>query len=548
MLYRDISRTLSTFLLGLTLPLLLPLAIAVYCEKIAGPEIYPQPPSAFAFFATIVITIFLALLFRFLGAKSTGQLFRREAILLVVLFYFVTGVIGGLPFYLNRTFTNPIDAFFETVSGVTTTGISVMQSKEYDKTTGEEVPIKQIFQCGARQMYSFFGTIAPVKNKITGEILYTGIEAVSPALLFWRSMTQWLGGCGIVVLFVAILPALGVGGKILFQTEVTGPTKESLVPRIKETASLLWKIYLGLTALEVFFLMVTNHKMSLFDAITVTFSTLSTGGFAPTNNNIGSYDNVATDIVVMIFMILGAINFSLYFFLWRGKFRKLNDPELKTFLLILLFSSLFAGWLLYGTTLKLLTGEHSTFTFGEALLHGAFQVISAQTTTGFVTVDFDIWPFPVLTLMLILMYIAGMAGSTSGGIKVIRLRMLWRIIIDKIESIFHPDTVRIYRVGTTAIDDRTAMSVLCFFMVSIGLSIIAVFLLILDGVDPETSLSAVACCINNIGLSFRMGGPTNSFAFLSNWSKIITAFIMIAGRLEFFALLLIFVPAFWRSK
>ncbi|NGX54446.1 MAG: Trk system potassium uptake protein TrkH [Chlamydiae bacterium] len=549
MLYREISRTLAVFLWGLAIPLAFPFFIAIYCERVAGPEVYPQPPSAFAFFATIVITILLGWLFRFLGRKSTGRIFRREALLMVLLFYFMTSFIGGLPFYLNKTFTNPIDAFYETVSGLTTTGATLMEGKQYNPETGKEIPITKTFVTGEPTTYSYYGTITPVIDSSTNKVLYTGIEAVSPALLFWRSMTQWLGGCGIVVLFVAILPALGVGGKILYQTEVTGPSKESLAPRIKETASHLWKIYLGLTVLEIILLMVTNSDVSLFDATTITFSTLSTGGFTPKNGSIGSFNNPYTDIVVMVFMVLGSISFSIYFFCLRGKFRRLNDPELKAFLIVVALASLFAAWNLSGLSATSIGGpEGSLFHFWEGLRYGAFQIISAFTSTGFVTANYDIWPFAIQLLMLILMFVGAMAGSTAGGIKMIRSQMLFRIIVDKIETIFRPDTVRTYRVGATTIDNRAAMTVLCFFMVVVILTITSTFLLVIDGVDPETSISTVACWINNVGIAFRMGSPADSFAFLTNFGKILGSFLMIAGRLEFFAVLIAFVPAFWRTK
>lgn len=550
MFYRDIARTLSLYLWGLIIPLTPSLAIAIYCERIAAPNKYPQPHCTAAFSATIVIAFLLGLFLRWLGRKASGRFYRREALLLVLLVYFLTPAIGALPFLFNKTFSNPVDAYFEITSGLTTTGATVMEGKRIDITTGEEFPITKTFITGGKVSYTYYGTIAPVVDPKNKEVLYQGIEAVSPALLFWRSLTQWLGGGGIVVLFVAILPALGVGGKVLYQTEVTGPSKESMAPRIKETASWLWKIYLGLTALQVLLLMVTNKKMPLFDAITITFCTLSTGGFTVHNGSIGYYNNIATDNVIILFMILGGTSFSIYFFLMRGKFNRLKDSELRMFLLIVLFTVLFAAWQLTGKTMTFLVGDHreTSYSFLEALRYGAFQVISAQTSTGFATANFDVWPFPIQTLMLVLMFIGAMAGSTSGGLKVVRQQMFFRILLNKIETIFRPDTVRTYRLGTATIDNNVAITVLCYFMIAASLSILSTFLLVVDGVDPETSLSTVGCMINNVGLAFRMGGPLDSFAFLSNGGKLLSCFLMIAGRLEFFALLIAFVPAFWRPN
>lgn len=531
----------------LLIPLSIPFFIAVYCEWIVGSEIYPQPPAAFAFFLTIILTTVLGVFFWFIGKHSTGHLYRREALLLVLLVYLLTPVIGSLPFFFNGTLSNPVDAVFEAVSGVTTTGASIMQAKKMNPGTGEEEPIKVSFVTGEKTTYTFYGTITPVIDPETGQVILSGLNAVSPALLFWRSFLQWLGGGGIIVLFVAILPALGVGGKILFQTEVTGPSKESMMPRIKETASKLWKIYLGLTILEIILLMLTNDAITFFDAVTISFSTISTGGFTVRDGGIAYFDSVYTDWVIIVFMILGSISFSIYFFCMRGKFGRLRDPELRLFLLIILFSVAIATWQLMGTTHHRLASTESVgnFNFWEALRYGAFQVISAQTSTGFTTANYNLWPFSVQVLMLVLFYVGGMAGSTAGGIKVIRQQTFFHIMLNKIESIYRPDTVRIYRIGTTTIDNRTATTVLCFFMVTASLAILGTFLLVLDGVDPETGLTTVSCMLNNTGIAFRMAA--DSFAYLSDWGKILSCFWMIAGRLEYFAVLIAFVPAFWKT-
>jgi len=331
---------------------------------------------------------------------------------------------------------------------------------------------------------------------------------------------------------------------------VTGPSKESMLPRIKETASQLWKIYLALTVAEIILLLVTNHAMPVFDAITISFSTISTGGFTPRSGGIGHYHNIETNLVVIVFMILGSISFSLYFFCMRGKFRRLNDSELKTFLTIIFFACLIAAWQLTGHVQSLLdtVDPGNKFNLTEALMFGSFQVISAQTSTGFSIANYDLWPFSVQVLLLVVMYIGGMAGSTAGGIKIVRYQTFFKIMLNKIESIYRPDIVRSHRIGTTVIDNRTATTVLCFFMIVAALSILGTFLLVLDGIDPETSLSTISCMANNVGIAFRMGGPTESFAFLSSFGKIISCIWMIAGRLEYYALLIAFVPAFWRTS
>ncbi|MFN0065926.1 MAG: TrkH family potassium uptake protein [Chlamydiales bacterium] len=549
MLWRDISRALGFYCWVLLIPLAIPTCIAIFCDWIVGPGVYPQPPSAVAFLITMLVCALIGFLLWFFGLKSTGRLYRREGLLLVLIVYFLTPALSGLPFILNKTFTNPLDAYFESVSAYTTTGASIMHAKEYNPITGEEVPISLNFCINSDVTYTYYGTIKPVLGK-DGEVQLTGIEAVSLSLIFWRSFMQCLGGGGIVVLFVAILPALGVGGKILYQTEVTGPTKESIFPRIKETASLLWKVYLGLIALETILLMFTNERVSLFDAMTVSFSTLSTGGFCPKNANIAAYDSGVTSFIVMVFMILGSINFSLYFFCMRGKLARLNDPELKVFLLIILTAVLIGTWQLVGAPkddITLVSQGAGNFSFLEALHYSAFQLISAQTSTGFATADYDIWPFSVQVLMLILFFVGGMAGSTAGGIKVVREQTFIKILLNKIESIFRPDTVREFRLGETIINTRTATTILCFFMIVGGLTVLGTFAFVLDGIDPETALSTAGCMINNVGLAFRAGGPAHSFAFLNTLGKLSSIFLMIAGRLEFYALLIAFVPGFWRK-
>lgn len=549
MLYRDILKVLGFYLWIFLIPLAIPTSIAIYTDWIIGPDVYPQLPSAFAFLITMGVTALLGLIFWFFGRKGRGTLFRREGLLLVIIVYFLTSLIGGLPFWINHTFSSPIDAFFEAVSGFTTTGATLLYPKLIDPKTGKESPYVKTFITGETTTYKFYGTVDPIIDKKNNTILLSGIEAVAPSLLFWRSFMQCLGGGGIIVLFVAILPALGVGGKVLYQTEVTGPAKESIFPRVKETASLLWKVYLGLIILQIFLMMITNDKISLFQAITVSFSTLSTGGFTPMNEGIISFHSNVTHWLIFFFMILGSINFTLYFMMMRKKFSRLNDPELKVFLAIILFVCAIATWKLYGSEKDALTAETAglgTYSFMEALQYGSFQTISAMTSTGFAISNFNLWPFAVQVLMLILFYVGGMAGSTAGGIKIIREQTFFRIMINKVESIFRPDTVRQYRIGNSVIDPSVAMTVLCFILIVAFLSLVSTFALVLDGVDPETSLSTIGCMINNVGIAFRMAGPTESFAFLSLFGKLLSCFLMIAGRLEFYAILLAFVPAFWR--
>ncbi len=549
MLFRDISKILGYYLFGLTLSLSIPLCLSIYYQFIADPADHLQPHSTYAFFVTMLIGLIGAGVFFYIGRHSSGHLYRREGLVAVVLIWFLTPILAGMPFYLSGTLKNPFHAFFEAASGFSTTGATTMQAKQYDQDTGKEIPIRRTF-CGVRTtVYSYYGTIKPVKDPETGAILYEGIEAVSKSLLFWRSLTQWLGGMGIIVLFVAILPALGVGGKVLFQAEVPGPIKDSLTPRIKETALQLWKIYFGLSFIMMVLLVFTNRQLDWLEAITVTFSTVSTGGFTIRNASIGAFDHAATDWIVMIFMVLSSVNFSLYFFSLRGKFYRIYEPEFILFILLVLSSCFLASWMLVGTDQIAMSGENvGVFSSHEAIRHGAFQLISSITTTGFVTVDYDLWPYAIQVLMLIVMFIGGMSGSTAGGMKVIRIYMLFRIAQYKVESLFRPDAVRRFKVGDREMNKGASIMVLSYFVIVIFIAVLGTFIYVIEGIDPETSLSLVTLMINNIGIGFRMASPTESCAFLSNFGLTFSSLLMIFGRLEFLAVLAVMVPAFWKQN
>jgi len=456
-------------------------------------------------------------------------------------------ILGAMPFYFSRTLENPLDAIFESMSGFTTTGVSVFNAKAFDKN-GIEIPIIVTDPYVPEKSYTYYGTINPVRNLLTNEIIYSGTEAVSKGILFWRSFTQWLGGMGIVVLFIAILPALAIGGKFLFEAEVPGPTKDTIVPRIRETSSILWKLYVGLTLLEVLLLIWTHPSMPLLDAFCITFSTLSTGGFSVTNESIGSYNNPATEWVVIVFMILGSINFALYFFILRKKFYRLKEPDLFLHLLIVFGGCLLVSCYLFGQTNLELNGTSSPFTVSSAIREGVFQAVSAQTCTGFSTTNYNFWPFPAQLTLLLLMYLGGMSGSTSGGVKTSRIMILYKVISHRIENMFKPDVVRKLRIGNKEIIPSISVSVLTFFTMIVLFTILGTFLLVFCGIDPQTSISSVASMLNNVGLGFRAAGPTSSFAFFTAGAKIVSIFLMLFGRLEFFVMLLLFIPGFWKNK
>lgn len=554
MLFRIIWKIVGTFLLGFSFTLFLPLCVAVYYEYII--LIPPQPlaePSTFPFIYTFLISLLVALAFFWMGRQAKGiELYRKEGLASVVLIWFIIPVIAALPFLFARTVEKPLHAYFEAVSGLTTTGATVFVAKKYDARTQIEVPYIDTV-CGERDThYRFFGTIKPIRT-LDGTIIAEGIEAVGLPLLLWRSFIQWLGGLGIIVLFIAVLPALGVGGKILFQAEVPGPLKETLTPRLKETAAVLWKIYLGLTVIQIFLLKFTNEHMTWIDASSITFSTLSTGGFTPRNGSIASYQSTVTEWIVIAFMILGSLNFSLYFYWLRGKFYHLFDRELIVYLIVIIIAGIFAASNLVGTEkvpLKVpLIGQTSVlFDWADAIRTGFFQTISAQTSTGFATANYDQWPYVIQVLMLILIYWGGMSGSTSGGIKMMRHIIVFRTVQDKVELMFRPEAMRSVKIGQRRVDKDVAMTVLCFLVTLVTFAILGTFLLCFDGLDPETALSVITSSINNSGMGWRESGPADSFAFLSDFGLILTSIWMILGRLEFFAILVILVPTFWQER
>lgn len=542
--YREISRILGNYLLYFTLILCLPLGVAIYFQFVLDQQANPKPDSSVAFLITIAVCFISAYLFRFFGKKSEGSLHKRESILLVILIWFITSFIGALPYYLTGTLSNPIDAYFEAISGFTTTGASMMTAKKYDDKGNELLQSIQNANI-PEKVYYYYGTIEPVRDS-SGKVLFEGIEAVGYAILFWRNLTQWLGGMGIVVLFLTVLPALGVGGKFLFQMEVTGPIKDAISPRIKETASLLWKLYLGLTLLEVVLLLWTNAEMQLFDSVTIALSNISTGGYSIKNASIGAYHNANTEWIVIIFMILGSINFSLYFHILRAKFYKIYVPDFFLFIGSALFFSGVITYIIYGNPLSLF--YEAPETFGTTFRTGLFQSVSAQTSTGYTTANYDLWPFSAQMFMLIVMFLGGMSGSTCGGIKTPRFYILFKILIHQVEAMFRPEAVKKLKIENANIDMRTALTVLCFFAIVAFMTSIGAVFYILDGLDPETSFGLIGCMINNIGIAFRAVGPIDTFVFLSPFSKIISTFWMLLGRLEFYSVIILFLPSFWKTN
>ncbi|MEM8960403.1 MAG: TrkH family potassium uptake protein [Acidobacteriota bacterium] len=483
MSFRPVLRILGRLLQFLALAELLPVVVCVA---------YGEPRSALAFSVTAIVTGGLGTLLRFFGRGATSQqLFRREGILIVVGGWMLASLSGAAPFLLAGTVTSPVDALFESASGFTTTGASIL----------------------------------------------TDIESADHGILFWRSFSQWLGGMGIIVLFVALLPELGPGARFLYRLEVPGPTAETFHPKVHDTAVVLWRLYLLLTTVQILLLLLGG--LDLYDAATHTFSTLSTGGFSPRNESMAAFDSPFVQIVVIVFMVLAGANFSLYYLAWRGRnLRVFGDTELRIYLALIVGTSALIG-------ISLIDSDSYSNAF-RAGLDATFQVVSIITTTGFATADFDTWPGFAKVLLVALMFTGGCAGSTAGGPKIMRmvigLRTAWREVRDS----FSPNTVSAVFVGGKPVPEPVLRTVAGFFILYVSTWALGTVLLTLGGQSLLTSSTAAIATLGNIGPGLELVGPTGNFAFWSDAQKLLMVLLMWIGRLEVYAIMAVFTVAFWR--
>lgn len=416
---------------------------------------------------------------------------KREGYLIVTLGWIVMTIFGALPFIIYGAIPNYTDAFFETMSGFTTTGATIL----------------------------------------------VDIEALPPGLIFWRSLTQWLGGMGIIVLSLAILPLLGIGGMQLFTAEVPGVTKDKIHPRVKETAKRLWGIYVILTGAETVLLMIGG--LNFFDAINHSFTTMATGGFSPKNASIAYYTSPFVQYVFIVFMFFAGMNFTLHYLSIHGKFNYFRDnTEFKYYLGFTIFASIF---------IMIIHIPHVDFHWEEGIRQSLFHVVSLTTTTGFVTSDFENWaPFSRM-IFFVLLFIGGCAGSTGGGIKFVRHIVLFKNSWAELKRLIHPRAVIPVKFNNKTVSSDIISNVQAFFIFYILLFVMGSMLLALLGVDFVTAAGATATCIGNIGPGIGTVGPVSNFAHLPEIVKWILSIFMVVGRLELFTVLIIFSPAFWKS-
>jgi len=469
-----------TFFLGLTM--VFPLLFGLYYQD---ESIVPLLKSMAV---TLASGLVLYLVFR--GAR--GEIMsHREGMGVVAIGWAAAGFFGALPYYWGGVFNTFADAFFESVSGFTTTGASVLMN----------------------------------------------IEVVPRGFLFWRSLTHWLGGMGIIVLSLAILPLLGVGGMQLYKAEVPGPVPDKLKPRIRDTAMVLWKVYLLFSAAETLLLMLGG--MDLFEALCHTFGTMATGGFSTQNASIGSYHSPYIHTVVILFMLFAGINFSLHYQFLKGDLRVFwRNPEFRFFMGAVAIFVLTVSFNVYHTVYE---------TCSEALRFGAFQVISIITTTGYTTADFEKWPSLSQNILLFCMFLGASAGSTGGGMKCLRIMLLLKHSYKQLFCLIHPHAVTQVKLGGRPVSNEVLHSIWGYFMLYLGLFILCSFLLAAMGVDVVTSFAAVAATIGNIGPGLGMVGPTDNYVHIPVLGKWLLILCMLLGRLEIYTVLVLFVPEFWRK-
>ncbi len=436
------------------------------------------------------------------GRGAADRLWQREALAMVSLSWFVASIIGGLPFLFSGTL-GPLDSFFETVSGFTTTGATVI----------------------------------------------TDIEATPKSLLFWRSFTQWIGGGGIIMLFVAVLPYLGAGGKQLFKSETTGIERRSFTPRIKDTASALYKLYGGLTVGGV--LMLMSSGMSFFDASCHAMSAISTGGFSPKQASVGAYGSLSMELTLIAGMVIGSVNFALMIqVIRRDWFAIVRDQEWRVYVLIVTAAiGLIATDLVWNMPRSIgADGSATGYTISGALRASTFSVVSIITTTGFVTDDFDVWPSFARTALFALMFTGACAGSTAGGIKIIRLVVLAKMTYWRVEGTFRPKTIRSVRIGDTVISDEAQRTVAAFFFLYVCWFAFGSLFMSALGLPFDAALSSVASSLGNVGPGLGMVGAIRDYSLVPELGKAFLALCMVLGRLEMFSLCVLFVPSFWKHR
>lgn len=451
--------------------------------------IYGEWKSSLAFLVTAVVSLLCGFLMRH-RRPAQRDIYTREGFATVALSWLVMSIFGAIPFVITGEIPNFIDALFETASGFTTTGASIL----------------------------------------------TNVEALSHASLFWRSFTHWIGGMGVFVFIMAILPLMGGGTTMnLMRAESPGPSVGKLVPRVKDTAKILYQLYVGLTVLGAIVLCACG--LNLFEALTTIFGTVGTGGFGIYNDSVMSFTPLVQNMITL-FMILSGINYTTYFCLLRRQFKEaFSIEEVRWYLLIILGSVGLITW-----------NIHKMYpTLSESIRHAFFQVGSIITTTGFSSADFDAWPQLSKTILVLLMFVGACAGSTGGGIKVSRILILFKAIRKELSTMIHPRMVKKIKVDGHTLSHEVLRSTNVFITVYFVIFFASILMIGLDNFGFTTNFTAVLATLNNIGPGLDMVGPTQNFSIFSPFSKCVLIFDMLAGRLELFPMLILLMPSCWKK-
>ncbi|QGY42873.1 TrkH family potassium uptake protein [Maribellus comscasis] len=444
-----------------------------------------------AFIISSGISVLAGGLILLLTKNASRDIGKREGFIIVSFAWIIFSFFGSLPYIFSGSIPNFTDAFFETISGFTTTGSSILAD----------------------------------------------IEALPHGILFWRSLTQWLGGMGIIVLSLAILPVFGIGGMQLFMAEVPGPTPDKISPRIRQTAKTLWIIYLGFTVAETLLLWIGG--MTFYDAICHSFTTMATGGFSTKQASIAHWNSPFIQYIIVLFMFFAGTNFTLSYIALKGKVgRVLKDEEFKYYSLFILG---FTAVIFLGLVLSTSLGVEQAFR--DAL----FQVVSIITTTGFATSDYLLWP-PILTILIfVLFFFGGSAGSTGGGIKIMRIVILFKNSYYELRRMIHPKAVIPVKFNKHSVDAKIVTNVLAFFMLYFIIFGFSVVIFTFIEPDLDSAMGAVATCLGNIGPGLGRVGPAENFAHVAPAGKWFLSFLMLLGRLELFTVLVLFSPTFWKE-
>ncbi len=453
--------------------------------------IYKEYFSALIFFGIILFMFALSFVLSHKKPKDRS-FYAKEGLVTVSLSWVVISLFGALPFIISGSAPSFIDSLFESISGFTTTGSSVLSD----------------------------------------------VEVLDKGMLFWRSFTHWIGGMGVLMFVMAILPMSGADPLHLMRAESPGPTTEKLVPKARQTAKILYKIYIGLTLLQIAFLLFGG--MPVFDSIVHAFGTAGTGGFSIKNASIGAYNSVYLETVITVFMALFGVNFSAFFLLIAKKFKSfLTHEEVRAYFFIMAVSIVAIALNTLGTVYQ---------SFGESLRYSSFQVSSVMTTTGYATTNFDTWPAFSKFILLFLMFIGACAGSTGGGIKVSRFVIMFKTLKREAKKILHPQAVSIIKLDKMPVQEDVIRGTGVFIVVFFVITAFSIALVSLDGYDMKTSATSVMACINNIGPGLGMVSPAGNFGAFSPFSKIVLMFDMLVGRLEIYPILLLLSPAVWHKK